>query len=65
LIEPLTPREREVLRLIAAGRSNPEIAAELVIAVTTVKTHVKNIYGKLQVTNRIQAAARAQDLRLL
>ncbi len=65
LIEPLTPREREVLQLIASGRSNPEIAAELVIAVTTVKTHVKNIYGKLQVSNRFQAAARAQDLNLV
>jgi LuxR family maltose regulon positive regulatory protein len=65
LIEPLTPREREVLQLIAAGRSNPEIAAELVIAVTTVKTHVKNIYGKLQVTNRFQAATRAKDLDLV
>ncbi|MCP4541368.1 MAG: LuxR family transcriptional regulator [Chloroflexi bacterium] len=65
LIEPLTPREREVLQLIASGRSNPEIAAQLVIAVTTVKTHVKNIYGKLQVTNRFQAAARANDLNLL
>jgi LuxR family maltose regulon positive regulatory protein len=62
LIEPLTPREREVLQLIAAGYSNPEIAAELVIAVTTVKTHVKNIYGKLQVTNRFQAIARAREL---
>jgi LuxR family maltose regulon positive regulatory protein len=65
LIEPLTPREQEVLQLIAAGRSNPEIAEQLVIAVTTVKTHVKNIYGKLQVTNRFQAVARAQDLNLL
>jgi LuxR family maltose regulon positive regulatory protein len=65
LIEPLTPREREVLQLIAAGHSNPEIAEQLVIAVTTVKTHVKNIYGKLQVTNRFQAVARAQDLNLL
>jgi LuxR family maltose regulon positive regulatory protein len=63
LIEPLTPREREVLRLIAAGNSNPEIAAKLVIAVTTVKTHVKNIYGKLQVTNRYQAVARAKELK--
>jgi LuxR family maltose regulon positive regulatory protein len=65
LIEPLTPREREVLQLIAAGRSNPEIAAELVIAVTTVKTHVKNIYGKLQVTNRFEAATRAKELDLV
>jgi LuxR family maltose regulon positive regulatory protein len=65
LIEPLTPREREVLQLMAAGRSNPEIAEQLVIAMTTVKTHVKNIYEKLQVTNRFQAVARAQDLNLL
>ncbi|MFL7790959.1 MAG: LuxR C-terminal-related transcriptional regulator [Anaerolineae bacterium] len=65
LIEPLTPREREVLQLLAAGCSNPEIAEQLVIAVTTVKTHVKNIYGKLQVANRFQAIARAQDLNLL
>ena len=65
LLESLTPREREVLQLLAAGHSNPEIAARLVIAVTTVKTHVKNIYGKLQVTNRFQAVARVKDLNLL
>jgi LuxR family maltose regulon positive regulatory protein len=65
LIEPLTPHEREVLQLLAAGRSNPEIAAQLVIAVTTVKTHVRNIYGKLQVTSRFQAVARARDLNLV
>ncbi len=64
LIEPLTPREQEVLRLIAAGRSNPEIAAELVIAVTTVKTHVKNIYGKLGVSNRFEAIERSRGLNL-
>ena len=65
LIEPLTPREREVLQHLVAGRSNPEIAAQLVIAVTTVKTHVKNIYGKLKVSKRFQAIARAKDLNLL
>ena len=65
LPEPLTPRERDVLVLMVDGRSNPEIAAELVIAVTTVKTHVKNIYEKLQVTNRVQAVARCQELNLL
>jgi LuxR family maltose regulon positive regulatory protein len=64
LIESLTPREREVLQFIAAGYTNPEIAAQLFIAVTTVKTHVKNIYGKLQVANRFQAAARAKELNL-
>jgi LuxR family maltose regulon positive regulatory protein len=65
LIEPLTPREQEVLQLIATGRSNPEIAEELVIAVTTVKTHVKNIHGKLQVQRRTEAVARARELGLL
>jgi len=65
LIETLTPREQSVLQLLAAGRSNPEIAAELVISVTTVKTHVKNIYEKLQVANRVQAIARANELNLL
>jgi LuxR family maltose regulon positive regulatory protein len=64
LIEPLTPRERDVLQLIVAGHSNPEIAAQLVIALSTVKTHVKNIYGKLQVTNRFQAVVRTKDLDL-
>ena len=64
LLEPLTPREREVLQLLVAGRSNPEIASQLVIALSTVKTHVKNIYGKLQVTSRFQAIARANELNL-
>jgi LuxR family maltose regulon positive regulatory protein len=65
LIEPLTERELEVLRLIVAGLSNPQIAQELVIAVSTVKSHVNHIYGKLGVKNRIQAANRARTLGLL
>jgi LuxR family maltose regulon positive regulatory protein len=65
LVEPLSERELEVLRLVAAGLSNREIAAELVIAVGTVKRHLHNIYGKLGVHSRIQAAADARDLGLL
>jgi len=54
--EPLTERELEVLRLIAKGKSNREIAEELVISEATVRTHVSNILGKLQLTSRTQAA---------
>jgi LuxR family maltose regulon positive regulatory protein len=65
LVEPLTERELEVLRLIAAGLSNREIAQELVVAVSTVKSHINHIYGKLDVRSRIQAVAKAQALDLL
>ena len=65
LIEPLSERELEVLRLIVAGLSNPEIARELVIAVSTVKSHVNHIYGKLGVESRTRAVARARELGLL
>jgi len=65
LIEPLTARELEVLRLIAAGRSNNAIANELVVTLNTVKKHTSNIYGKLGVTNRTLAAARARELALI
>jgi LuxR family maltose regulon positive regulatory protein len=65
LIEPLSERELEVLRRVAAGYSNKEIAQELVVAVSTVKRHINNIYGKLEVGSRTQAIARAKALGLL
>lgn len=65
LIEPLSERELEVLNLIAAGLTNAEIAERLFIAVGTVKRHINHIYGKLEVTSRTQAIARARQLRLL
>jgi len=65
LIEPLSERELEVLRLVAAGLSNSEIAERLFLAVGTVKTHVHNVYGKLGVQSRAQALARARELNLL
>jgi LuxR family maltose regulon positive regulatory protein len=65
LVEPLTEREMEVLRLIAVGLSNREIGDELVVAVSTVKSHINHIYGKLEVKNRTQAVARARTLGLL
>ncbi len=64
LPEPLTPREQEVLELVAAGLTNREISEELVISPETVKKHTGNIYGKLGVSNRTQAVARARELDL-
>jgi LuxR family maltose regulon positive regulatory protein len=64
-LEPLSGREVEVLQLVAAGRSNAEIAGELYLSVGTVKAHVHHIFGKLLVRNRSQAVARARELRLL
>ena len=61
----MTPRELEVLQLIAAGDSNQTIADKLVITVRTVKKHTGNIYGKLNASSRIQAVARARELGLL
>ena len=65
LVEPLSERELEVLGLIAAGLTNREIAGRLFIAVGTVKRHINNIYGKLQVRHRTEAVAHARDLGLL
>ncbi|HEY5001653.1 MAG TPA: LuxR C-terminal-related transcriptional regulator, partial [Ktedonobacteraceae bacterium] len=65
LIEPLTERELEILRLIALGYSNHEIAARLVLSVSTIKWHVSNLLGKLNTNRRVQAVHRAQELGLL
>lgn len=64
-IEPLSQRELDVLRLVGEGLTNSQIAAELVVAQSTVKTHINHIYSKLDVTQRTQAVARARELRLL
>src|SRR5215831_14542953 len=65
LAEPLSDRELEVLRLLAAGKSNQQIADELVVTLATVKKHVGHILGKLAAANRTQAVARARVLGLL
>jgi LuxR family maltose regulon positive regulatory protein len=65
LIDPLTSRELEVLRLLAAGKPNQAIARELVITLDTVKKHVGHVLGKLGAANRTEAVARAHELDLL
>jgi LuxR family maltose regulon positive regulatory protein len=65
IVEPLSDRESQVLRLIAAGLANREIAEELVIAIGTVKRHINNLYGKLGVHTRTQAIAKARELYIL
>lgn len=65
LIEPLSERELEVLRLLKSELSGPEIACTLSIALSTVRTHTKHIYSKLQVNTRRQAVKRADELQLL
>jgi LuxR family maltose regulon positive regulatory protein len=65
LVEPLSQRELEVLRLVAQGYSNQEIAQELVFTVATAKKHMEHILGKLGVRNRTEAVARARELNLL
>jgi LuxR family maltose regulon positive regulatory protein len=65
LVDPLTERERDVLRLLASELDGPAIARELVVSLNTVRTHTKNIYAKLGVTNRRAAVARARQLNLL
>ncbi len=61
----MSERELQVLRLMADGLSNREIADRLVVTVTTAKKHASNIFGKLGVTSRTQAVARARELALI
>jgi LuxR family maltose regulon positive regulatory protein len=65
LLDPLTPRELEILRLICKGYSNPEIASELVVTLNTIKKHTSNLYSKLGVNSRTQAIARSHDLDIV
>jgi len=65
LVEPLSDRELQVLGLLAAGRSNQQIAEELVVVLDTVKSHVGHILDRLGAANRTQAVARAWALGLL
>jgi LuxR family maltose regulon positive regulatory protein len=65
LIEPLSERERDVLRLLGTDLSGPEMARALMVSLSTLRTHTQNIYGKLGVTNRRAAVRRAQELDLL
>jgi ATP/maltotriose-dependent transcriptional regulator MalT len=65
LLEMLSEREYSVLLLVSEGLSNQEIARNLFVTVSTVKTHLNNIYAKLQVHTRLQAVTKAYDLGLL
>jgi LuxR family maltose regulon positive regulatory protein len=65
LVEPLSERELDVLRLLGTELSGPEIAQELNVSLNTLRTHTQNIYTKLGVNNRRAAIRRAEELRLL
>jgi LuxR family maltose regulon positive regulatory protein len=65
LVEPLSPRELEVLHLMALGLTNKKIAEQLVVAPGTIKAHAASIYRKLDVANRTEAVARARELDIL
>ncbi len=64
LAEPLSPQEERVLRLMVTGRSNPEVARELIVSVNTIRTQVQSIYRKLNVNNRVEAIETARHLHL-
>ena len=64
LVEPLSERELEVLRLLGTELSGPEIAQQLIVSLNTLRTHTKNIFNKLGVNNRRAAVRRAEELNL-
>jgi LuxR family maltose regulon positive regulatory protein len=65
IVDPLTSRELEVLRMLAAGRSNQAIAGQLFVTVDTVKKHVSHVLSKLGAANRTEAVSRARELDLI
>jgi LuxR family maltose regulon positive regulatory protein len=65
MVEPLSQRELDVLRLLGTDLSGPDIARELMVSLNTLRTHTKNIYDKLGVNNRRAAVHRAEELKLL
>ena len=65
LIDPLSPREIEILQLVATGASNKEIADKLIISEGTVKNHLSNILGKMGVKDRMQAVLKAKELGII
>ena len=65
LVEPLTRRERQVLALLAEGYSGPEIAEKLTLALSSVKSHIQHVYGKLGANGKRQALTRAAQMGLL
>ena len=65
LFDPLSPREQEVLHLLALGKTNSEIAQQLIVARGTIKAHTASIYRKLDASNRTEAVARARQLGIL
>ena len=64
-LEPISPRELQVLRLLASDLSGPEMARKLEIALSTVRTHTKSIFSKLEVRTRRAAVKRATELNLI
>ena len=65
MVEPLSERELEVLRLLATELDGPEIARQLIVSLNTMRTHTKNIFSKLGVNNRRAAVRRAEELDLV